>query len=93
MDERLDADSSGPPDGTRSAPERPNRTDRNEPSSMQSVIAIVHQKGGVGKTTVSVCVAGELTRRGIALSLIDADKTGSARSWADPGRLQFPVVY
>jgi chromosome partitioning protein len=60
---------------------------------MQSVIAIVHQKGGVGKTTVSVCLAGELTRRGIALSLIDADKTGSARSWADPGRLQFPVIY
>ncbi len=60
---------------------------------MQSVIAIVHQKGGVGKTTVSVCLAGELARRGIPLSLIDADKTGSARSWADPGRLQFPVVY
>ena len=93
MDERLDADSSGPPHGTRSASELPNRAGRNEPSSMQSVIAIVHQKGGVGKTTVSVCLAGELTRRGIALSLIDADKTGSARSWADPGRLQFPVVY
>jgi chromosome partitioning protein len=60
---------------------------------MQSVIAIVHQKGGVGKTTVSVCLAGELSRRGIALSLIDADKTGSARSWADPGKLQFPVIY
>jgi chromosome partitioning protein len=77
----------------RIASELPNRTGRIEPSSMQPVIAIVHQKGGVGKTTVSVCLAGELTRRGIALSLIDADKTGSARSWADPGKLQFPVVY
>ena len=76
----------------RIASELPNRTGRIDSSSMQSVIAIVHQKGGVGKTTVSVCLAGELTRRGIALSLIDADKTGSARSWADPGKLQFPVV-
>ena len=77
----------------RIASEFPNRAGRIETSSMQSVIAIVHQKGGVGKTTVSVCLAGELSRRGIALSLIDADKTGSARSWADPGKLQFPVIY
>jgi chromosome partitioning protein len=58
-----------------------------------TVISVVHQKGGVGKTTISVCLAGELAQRGIELSLIDADKTGSARSWADPGRLQYPVVY
>jgi chromosome partitioning protein len=58
-----------------------------------TVISVVHQKGGVGKTTISVCLAGELAQRGIELSLIDADKTGSARSWADPGRLQYPVIY
>ena len=60
---------------------------------MHTVISVVHQKGGVGKTTISVCLAGELTRRGIKLCLIDADKTGSARSWADPGKLHYPVVY
>lgn len=60
---------------------------------MPSVVSVVHQKGGVGKTTVSVCLAGELARRGIGPTLIDADKTGSARSWADPGRLEFPVIY
>ena len=59
----------------------------------QTVISVVHQKGGVGKTTISVCLAGELAERDIELSLIDADKTGSARSWADPGKLQYPVIY
>jgi chromosome partitioning protein len=59
----------------------------------QTVISVVHLKGGVGKTTISVCLAGELAERGIELSLIDADKTGSARSWADPGKLQYPVIY
>jgi chromosome partitioning protein len=59
----------------------------------QTVISVVHQKGGVGKTTIAVCLAGELAERGIELSLIDADKTGSARSWADPGKLQYPVTY
>src|SRR4051812_7805967 len=59
----------------------------------QTVISVVHQKGGVGKTTIAVCLAGELAERGIELSLIDADKTGSARSWADPRKLQYPVTY
>jgi chromosome partitioning protein len=59
----------------------------------QTVISVVHQKGGVGKTTIAVCLAGELAERGIELSLIDADKTGSARNWADPGKLQYPVTY
>src|SRR3954469_21479434 len=63
------------------------------PAMKQTVISVVHQKGGVGKTTISVCLAGELAQRGIELSLIDADKTGSARRWADPGRLQYPVIY
>jgi chromosome partitioning protein len=59
---------------------------------MQPIISVVQQKGGVGKTTISICLAGELRRRGIDLSLVDTDRNGSATSWAEPGRLLFPVV-
>jgi chromosome partitioning protein len=69
------------------------RPETDKAPAMPSVISVVQQKGGVGKTTVSVCLAGELAQRGIELTLVDADKTGSARSWADPGKLEFPVVY
>jgi chromosome partitioning protein len=60
---------------------------------MPSVIGFVHQKGGVGKTTIAVCLAGEFAKRGREITLIDADKTGSARSWSDLDQLQFPVTY
>jgi chromosome partitioning protein len=59
---------------------------------MQPIISVVQQKGGVGKTTVSICLAGELARRGIELSLVDTDQNASASSWAEPGQLLFPVV-
>ncbi len=39
-------------------------------------------KGGVGKTTLSVNVAGCLARQGHRVLLIDADKQGSATTWA-----------
>ena len=59
---------------------------------MQPVISVVHRKGGVGKTTISVCLAGELAQRGLEVSLVDADRNASATSWAEPGKLMFPVV-
>lgn len=58
------------------------------------VIGVLNQKGGVGKTTVSVNVAAELTRRNKTVLLVDADPQGSSLDWsasrkADP---LFPVV-
>lgn len=59
---------------------------------MPLVITVLHVKGGVGKTTLSVCFAGEMVERGYEPLLIDADQTASAQAWAKPGRLDFSVV-
>jgi chromosome partitioning protein len=59
---------------------------------MRLVISVIHQKGGVGKTTLSVCLAGELAKRGFDPLLVDADPTESAQAWAKAGKLDFSVV-
>ena len=46
------------------------------------VISLLNQKGGVGKTTLAVDLAANLTRRGARALLIDADSQGSALDWA-----------
>src|SRR5215212_9655818 len=45
------------------------------------VIAVVAQKGGVGKTTVSQCLAVEALRQGLAAAIIDTDPQKSAAEW------------
>ncbi len=46
------------------------------------IISFLNQKGGVGKTTLSINVADRLAAMGNRVLLIDADKQGSATSWA-----------
>lgn len=48
---------------------------------MAYVIAVANQKGGCGKTTVSMNLAGCLGRAGYKILLIDADPQASAIQW------------
>lgn len=50
---------------------------------MQQVITFLNEKGGVGKTTLSVHIAAGLAIRGKRVLLIDTDAQGSATSQLD----------
>ena len=47
-----------------------------------TIIAVVNQKGGVGKTTISMHIAASLSQRKYKVLIVDADKQASATSWA-----------
>lgn len=46
------------------------------------IIAVCNQKGGPGKTTLSMQLAGSLARRGNKVLVVDADPQGTATRWA-----------
>ena len=46
------------------------------------ILSVVNQKGGSGKTTISMQLAGALARRGHRVLVVDADPQGTATRWA-----------
>src|SRR5918992_1151210 len=46
------------------------------------ILAVVNQKGGVGKTTLSMQLAGTLAARNQRVLVVDADPQGTASRWA-----------
>jgi len=60
------------------------------------VIALAGQKGGIGKTTVSILLACELYARGREVAILDADPQGSSLGFAQAAaekNLAHPDVY
>jgi chromosome partitioning protein len=47
------------------------------------IIGLLQQKGGVGKTTLSLNIAGYFASQGERVLLVDADPQGSSLAWSD----------
>jgi chromosome partitioning protein len=58
------------------------------------IVALLNQKGGVGKTTLSVHLATALAQRGSRVLLVDADPQHSALDWQEARQAEplIPVV-
>lgn len=56
------------------------------------VVATVSQKGGSGKTTLSVHLAVAASQRGVKTVIIDTDPQGSSTAWSNAREIEYPKV-
>jgi chromosome partitioning protein len=47
------------------------------------IVALVGQKGGVGKSTLAICLGVAAFQRGRSTLLVDADPQGTLRTWSE----------
>ena len=62
---------------------------------MATVIAVANQKGGCGKTTAAMNLAGGLAKAGYRVLVVDADPQESSLNWrsmSEDSRLPFQVI-
>lgn len=56
------------------------------------IIALIAQKGGVGKTTIAIHLATAFAAGGRATLILDLDPQASATEWKDHRAAEFPAV-
>src|SRR3546814_8251236 len=56
------------------------------------VLAILSQKGGVGKTTLATCLAVAAEQAGKVAAIIDLEPQATASFWKDVRQLDTPAV-
>jgi chromosome partitioning protein len=56
------------------------------------VIAIINQKGGVGKTTIALHLATVFTQHDYGVVILDLDPQASSAAWKDYRKAEFPAV-
>ena len=56
------------------------------------VVALLAQKGGVGKTSIALALAVEASAEGRTVVVLDADPQASACKWRDRREADAPVV-
>ena len=54
-----------------------------EGAGVMAVISVCSTKGGVGKTTLVICLADAYARQGGSVAIIDADPNGHVASWRE----------
>lgn len=65
-----------------SSPRSPRRA-QGRGADAPRILALTGQKGGVGKSTIAICLAVEAMERGLRVLLVDADPQATARTWGD----------